>query len=57
MSAIGRRQFCAALGGGLTGFVAVLLSGCGSGSDAAPSSSGADTVLVGISLDVRRDPG
>ena len=55
MTGMGRRQFCAALGAGLS---AVFVAGCsGSDSDTAPSAALAYAALTGLVLEVRRDPG
>ena len=55
MTVMGRRQFCATLGAGLS---AVFVAGCsGPESDTAATTARTDATIAGVSFEVRRDPG
>ena len=55
MTVMGRRQFCAALGAGLS---AVFVAGCSrSDGGTAPTAPPANAALTGLVFEVRRDPG
>ena len=55
MTVMGRRQFCAAVGAGLS---AVFVAGCSSSDgDAALTAPSSNAALAGLVFEVRRDPG
>lgn len=62
MDPMGRRHFLAAIGTTMLGLSGAAVAGCGTTSDddAAPSTTSADgagTLLAGVSMEVRSDPG
>lgn len=59
---MGRRHFLVAIGISTLGLASAAVAGCGTTSDddAAPSTTSADgagTLLAGVSMEVRSDPG